>query len=512
MPTIPGMIPGAGLFMQSDRMMNSPNMPLSMYDPNQYVDPMQAIAYQQQLAQQLFQMQNPMLALPNNMGRALGGAIQNMMNQGKGDQQTAGANNTPEQQNPHDAYTAVKMAAHILQMQDPNMSQGEALYKGADLVNKTGQFEDTKSQAILQQAVEASQKKYGYNPMEARKLAQELAMAPSANFLNQNDGRRITAQQGTPEYQNLSSPNSGWVRTSDVPANAPYQTREYKKNGLYYTEILGPDGKPTHTFSSTQPIQYSLAASTNGTGTSPDPNFPGMPNYNPKAPVYTNDAADKITRETTNRAAAAQTAFDAVDTLDKLIRKNPGSIGLAGDYKEKFNEFVSTAKSLYGTATGQAVGLPGYNPDKAPIYPQILGFVQRGIIDGRDAVKFNAAMAHAAYAIEAAQGHENADPSTRKFNLEKIQNELLGDSTADPVAQLQVHQQVKADLLKSLNNVYDNNPNVKGLTRPNWLRKENAKMGVPPDTGWVHMKDAKGNTGWVNPEKNQFLPGPDSPQ
>lgn len=449
------------------------------YDPTQYVDPLAAIQMQQEYAKQIFQMNNPRQALPQQFGAALGGFAQQLMGQGgqgQQPQQAQGAQGpqTPVGQDVHSRY--------LTNLQS-GMSQGEALYQAAHDSEASGKFDgDPMAEKVYDKATTWAVDKYKFDP----KVAQEAKLKPAENFVNNKTGERRTAQPGTPEYNQILA-SGEYNKAADVPQEANNTVKEYKSNGLYHSQIIGPDGKIAHSFSSTQPIQYGATV----TGDDAKTTWPNGPK------TFGNADAAANTTALTNRSIATKNALDSIDLLDKTATGM--AIGKPGDIAEH----ISNTRSTIGTLAGQ-LGLSSdpdsYKMNWAPATaPQLDKWNKAGV----DAEKVKSLFLETALLDEATNGDKNASDANRKFSVEQHMK-ILGEDSSNPDALHATLMQRRSQLVSQLNNEFEGKPGV--MSKPPWLQSENQKAsaGTAPHPGWTKHTDKNGVTAWVSPDKTQY--------
>jgi len=439
---MPGLTPG--LFLQQGRYNNS--LDPSSYDPNNFVDPYAAIAMQQQLAQQIFRMQNPRLALPQQFGAALGGAAQQLMRP-----QTAGGAPQGASGPSTDQGKALHDAAVQMQQQNPGMPFNEALYKSADAMESNPQWsEDPTMEKVLDHARDWA-KKNGYNPNFEREKQIEAKNRSGENLLLPN-GKKIMAIPGTPEYQAYMT--AGALKQGDVPQIAVGERRQAMRNGLYVEEEY--DGNKWNVVGkSPQPVQYAATV----TGQDAQSVWPGGPK------AWDNAAAAKTTEELTNRSIATKNFVDAIDKLQQVA--TPESIGKPGDV----NEMINNVRASIGTFAAQMGVSP--NPKDYNWTPVGNGkLIDQMRKNGIDAEKVKSLMLASAMLKEATEGDKNATDANRKYSIEMRMKEL-GEDSSDIEALKATLQQNREMAVNNLNNEFEGKPNV--MSKPPWLQTELSK-------------------------------------
>lgn len=461
---MPGLTPG--LFLQQGRYNNS--LDPSSYDPNNFVDPYAAIAMQQQMARQIFQMQNPRLALPQQFGAALGGMAQQLMRPAPADQgQQQQAPASPEGQELH-------QAAITLKQQDPGMPFNEALYKAADqLESKYGETASPQQQKVWEHAQDWA-KKNGYDPNKLREVQGEEEIKSkykSGENLVLPNGKKVLAVPGTPEYNAYM--NAGALKAGDLPQMTPGSLHEAKSNGLYRTYQADAQGnidlkKPN--LSSIQPITYGATV----TGPDAQSAWPGGPR------TFDNASAAKTTEELTNRAIATKNLIDGIDQLKATATAN--SIGNPADFNEKALNIASTV----GTLAGQlGLNVPTDPSKYKSTYNK--GLAASIAKSGVDAEKVKSLMLSVALLDEATNGDKNASDANRKFSVEQHMR-IMGEDTSNLPALLATLDQRRTMAIKQLNNEFEGKPNV--MAKPPWLERELGNKGkkIAPQAAIDHLK------------------------
>lgn len=112
-------------YLQADRM--SQQAPAMQYDPNQYINPQmlaqQAFAQQQMFSQQNFNNMNPRMALPQNVGSAIGKALTNTL--------TPTQSGNPQQGTPNDPSQAVQQK--LSELTQANLQTQQANGEGPNI-------------------------------------------------------------------------------------------------------------------------------------------------------------------------------------------------------------------------------------------------------------------------------------------------------------------------------------------------------------------------------------------
>lgn len=453
-----------GYLLQAGRY-NQQQDPLG-YDPNNVVDPMQAIAVQQQYAKSLLQYQqqltNPRLALPQQFGAALGGAVQGALPQSM----QAGPQQAPQgpQAGPQ---TPAAQAIHqkFLELKQSGMDAGEALYTAAD-AGDDQQYGEQGGKAA-DQARQWAIKNLKFDPETERKAKIEAKYKGGINYVDPKSGEQVSVQPGSSIEKALMS--SGFIRAGEQ-GSVPMGTVEHQTNmkGLDVYNTMGAGGKSAKTSYGVAPVQVSATLTGDDASAAAAGTHPGL---------LTNAGHDKSVEELTHRSAATQNAVDALDGLQGLLNQDPNSVGKAGDVTEKFNNLASTVQSLANTASGTTPDKRDYTLTSAQA-KKMAGLVDRFRSSGVNATKWNAAITDAAYAIEAAQGDKNTDPASRKSRIDQIKNELLADSSSDAGAIGGVIDMQKNTLLKRLSRDYDNAPQA--VSKPTFLKDYETKSAPKP--------------------------------
>lgn len=397
MANIPGYTPG--FLLQDNRYNNA--LPPSQYDPNNVVDPMQAIAAQQAYAKQMFAMQNPRLALPQQFGAAIGSALQ-----GRG--QSAPA---PSQGGPDDPVAAAihsKAVAYGAQ----GMDAAAALYKAAgDVEQDPTLSKDPNAEKYVEKARSYAVKQ-GYSPEQEASRAFEKQKLPYDNLRLPN-GTVVAAQQDTPEYKAYMT--AGAVKSGELP-QIPVGQRQEEKSGGKYVESQWDGSKWNKVASSSQPMQYQV------TGTPDQMGSAGL-----MGQTGTTAANDKNIKELTDRGIATTNALRGIDKTLDTLNSNPGAVGTPGDLAEKGQNIVATAGSLASSL--------GMSPDllKSSNYDWKGLDKMTGTLQGNAAAatKYHSQMVSLAYMMAAAQSNNNTDEKMTKQRVE-ANLEMLAEHSDDP--------------------------------------------------------------------------------
>jgi hypothetical protein len=451
------------LLATQDRLNNQAG--LLNYDPSGYVNPAQFAPAQasmysqmmqmyQQQARAMFNMQNPQMALPQNLGGALGQLASRALS-GNAPQQAQAQ--PPSPNGLPDPITQMLLTRRTAYLQG-GYSLGEAQAKAAeDLMRDPQAAQDPNASMIAQRAYQEAVDKLHYDP----KVAQEKSYS-TENFIDPNTHITKSVQVGSPEWAQALEQH--WPKAGDVPQEAFGKTQSYDKNGMIVTERFG-NGGPHQIASSTQPIQYGVTAT--GTPSQVSGAFPNGPK------VFGNADAAEITKDLTNRSIAAKNAIEGIDTVSDMLDRDPNAIGKAGDVLEKVNNWRSEVASLAKTAGFD----PGSIPMTASFAQKSAPYIDRFRKAGIDATKWNGMITDLAYSIEATQGNTNTDPSSRASRIEQIKEDILGDRSSDSEAVKGSLAQVRSRLISSLNNEFEGKPGV--MEKPNWLQKENSRNNKP---------------------------------
>jgi hypothetical protein len=430
------------------------------YDPNGYVNPAQFAPAQasmyaqmmnmyQQQARAMFNMNNPQMALPQNLGGALGQLASRALGGTPPPQQAAQAPQ-PQAQDP---ATQMILARRTMYLR-AGMQLGEAQARAAeDLMRDPQAAQDPNVSMIAQRAYQEAVDKLHYDP----KVAQEKSYS-TENFINPDTHEVKSFQVGSPQWGQAIEQQ--WPKAGDVPQEPEGKTQSYDENGLITTERFH-NGTPRKIATSSQPVQYGVTAT--GTPSQVAGAFPNGPK------VFGNADAAEITKDLTNRSIAAKNAIDGIDTVTDMLNQDPNAIGKAGDVLEKVNNWRSEVASLAKTAGFD----PGSIPMTASFAQKSAPYIDRFRKAGIDATKWNGMMTDLAYTIEATQGNTNTDPSSRASRIEQIKEDILGDRSSDSEAVKGSLAQQRARLISSLNNEFEGKPGV--MEKPKWLQKENSR-------------------------------------
>lgn len=446
---MPGLTPG--YFLQQQKYMNSPGMDPSSYDPNNFVDPYAAVAMQQQMAQKIFQMQNPRLALPQQFGQALGGAAQQLMRPQDPSQVQQGGQGqqpqTPAGQAVHQKYLALKQQG---------MDAGQALYQAADAAEDPS-FGSQGSQ-VADHARRYAISSLKFDPGVERKLKLEAQYKSPDNFVNTSSGEKVVAQPGTALYSHIMSNPDQWQKTGDTPQLTPGSTHTFDKNGKIYTYQVDASGnldtskKPVGV--STQPVQYGATVA----GDDAKATWPGGPK------TFGNSDAAETTKTLTDRSISTKNFVDSVDLLSKTA--TPNSIGVPGDISEKALNIGATVKAVAGRL-GLSGNVNDYQMNWNP------GLAKDVVSNGVDAEKVKALMLHAALLHESTYGDKNATDSNRKFAVEQ-QLKIMGEDSSSLTALKATLAQSRGLAISQLNNEFEGKPGV--MSKPPWLQSELTKQ------------------------------------
>jgi hypothetical protein len=464
MPNIPTMGNFGNLLATQDRL--NQQQGFLNYDPNGYVNPAQFAPYQasmysqmmnmyQQQARAMFNMNNPQMALPQNLGGALGQLASRALVGSPPQQQPS----QPQQQGTQpDPVTQMILARRTMYLRG-GMQLGEAQARAAeDLMRDPQAAQDPNASMIAQRAYQEAVDKLHYDP----KVAQEKAYS-TENFINPDTHEVKSFQVGSPQWGQAIEEQ--WPKAGDVPQEPEGKTQSYDENGLITTERFH-NGTPHKIATSSQPVQYGVTAT--GTPSQVAGAFPNGPK------VFGNADAAEITKDLTNRSIAAKNAIDGIDTVTDMLNRDPNAIGKAGDVLEKVNNWRSEVASLAKTAGFD----PGSIPMTASFAQKSAPYIDRFRKAGIDATKWNGMMTDLAYTIEATQGNTNTDPSSRASRIEQIKEDILGDRSSDSEAVKGSLAQQRSRLISSLNNEFEGKPGV--MEKPEWLKKENARNQTVP--------------------------------
>ena len=419
------------------------------YDPNGYIDPNQMLSLQPQYLKQMFAMQNPRMALPQQLGGALGGFGAQLLDKlsGKaGPQQAAqpGVQRAPVEQDIENTR---------LQNLRAGMSQGEALYKAAQEAAASGRYEDDPAaQRTIDRATTWAVDKYKYEPQAEQKAALE-----TSNLVNTTDGKRITVRRGPERWRQLID-SGDYAEAGAIPSLTPGSYHQFDKNGMIVTMQVQPDGSLKQVASSTQPVQYGATV----TGDEAKAVWPNGPK------TFSNADAAEVTKDLTNRSIATKNAIDSIDLLTKTA--SGASIGTPGEIAEK----VSNARNTISTLAGM-MGMSSDPNDykiSADTWKRMAPSLDRWAKAGIDAEKVKSLFLETALLDEATNGDKNASDANRKYSVEQHMK-ILGEDSSSPQALISTLQQRRKQLVNQLNNEFEGKPNV--MSKPGWLNQENAK-------------------------------------
>lgn len=394
-------------FLLNDARYNNSQSPYA-YDPNQMVDPTAAIQMQQQYLKQMFAMQNPRLALPQQFGAALGAALSGQKAGGGQAPQSGGQGpQTPVGQDIHQKYLANLKAG---------MDQGEALYKASQQSQMEGKFSnDPIAEKVYDKATTWALEKYKYDP-NIGKASKASAQQETENLVDQTGNIRAF-RKGTPEWQ--QAVDSGqYKKASDTPQLTPGSLHEVKVGGMYNTYKVQPDGQMKLVGKSSQPMQYQVS------GTPEQMAQGGL-----LGSTGTTAANDKNRKELADRQIATVNAVRGLDQISDTIDASKGSaVGTAGNWYEKGNNIVSTARNLAGNFNQTDLLDPKTYNWKG--LDTVIGKVRGQAID---ATKYHSQMVATAYMMAAAQSNNNTDEKMTRQRIE-ANLEMLAEHSDDPAA------------------------------------------------------------------------------
>jgi hypothetical protein len=402
-PSSLGVTPG--FFNSYDRSLNQQDP--YQYDPNNYVDPMAAVAMQQQYAKQLFAMQNPRMALPQQFGAALGGMLQQHLPQSM--QAPQGAQGQPQGQGPKTPVAQAIEQAKVKYIQQ-GLPQGEALFKAAGDIEASGQFkDDPQADQILNHASVYAKEKLGYTPM-SEKDRREL----ESNSVNLQTPRGTFAFiKGTPEYKQAIQ--AGAKVAGEVPQMSPGSLHEFKQGGLFVTMQVQADGSMKPVSKSSSPMQYQTS---------------GNPEQMGDAGLIQNTSTaasnDKNKKEMVDRDIATTNAVAGIDKIVDTIGNNPSGVGTPGDVYEKGQNLISTVKNFAGYLGQEDLMDPKTYNWKG--LDKTIGTMQG---NAAAATKYHSQMVAAAYMMAAAQSNNNTDEKMTKARVE-ANLEMLAKHSDDP--------------------------------------------------------------------------------
>lgn len=457
-----------GFLLQDARYNQS--LPPSSYDPNMVVDPTAAIQAQQQYLKQMFAMQNPRLALPQQFGAALGAALQG--NKAAGPQ-------APVAQGPQDPVAAA-LHQKAVQYGSQGLDAGEALYKAAADVEQDPKLSaDPNAEKFIEKARTYAIEKLKFDP-NIGKAAKASAALDTEN-LQGPDGSVRGFAKGSPEWQQAIA--SGQYKKADaIPQLTTGSTHEVKVNGQYVTYKVQPDGSMKAVSKSSQPMQYQVSG-----------NPEQMAAGGLIGSTGTTAGNDKNEKELADRQIASVNAIRSIDSISDTIKSSQGSaVGTAGDWYEKGNNIVQTARNLAGNFNQQDLLDPKQYNWKG--LDSVVSGVRGKAID---ATKYHAQMVATAYAMAAAQSNNNTDEKMTKQRVE-ANLEMLAEHSDDPQAVLtalqNARQQVKSNF-QTQADVYK--PGYKANALDEYEKTRQPKLDSPEDikaaykAGKISKADAK---------------------
>jgi len=393
-------------FLMQEQRYNQ-GLPPSSFDPNYMVDPTAALAAQQQYLKQMFAMQNPRLALPQQFGQAIAQAI-------TGNQPQA----APQAQQGPQSVAGQAIHAKAVQYGAQGLDAGEALYKAAgDIEQDPNLSKDPTAEKMIEKARTYAIEKLKYDP-NIGKAAQKSAQFETENLTN-DQGQVRVFRKGTPEWQ--QAVDSGqWRKAGDTPQLTTGSLHEVKVGGMYNTYKVQPDGSMKLVGKSSQPMQYQVS------GTPEQMAEGGL-----LGSTGTTAANDKNRKELADRQIATVNALRSIDNISDTIKGSQGSaVGTAGDWYEKGNNIVQTARNLAGNFGQEDLLDPKQYNWKG--LDTVVGKVRGKAID---ATKYHAQMVATAYAMAAAQSNNNTDEKMTKQRVE-ANLEILAEHSDDPAAVL----------------------------------------------------------------------------
>lgn len=472
-----------GYFLQAGRYNNG--LDPSGYDPNNTVDPMQAIAVQQQYAKSILQYQqqltNPRLALPQQFGAALGGAVQGWLPNSMQEQPPAGGQQ-PQQGPQTDQGQALHQAAVQLMQQNPGMAMPEALYKAADQTDASGTYDaDPMMEKVLDHARDWA-KKQGYNPSLDSEEKTKAQYKPAEQFKNKKTGEVVLSQPGTDLYKHVVD-SGDFVKLGDTPQLTPGSVHEIKKGGLFQTSQVDAQGNLDTTkpvAKSTAPIQ--LGATLSGDDAKNSGLYPGR--------IVDNVDYAKTRDKLSNRSIATQNFSDAVDQLTKTATAE--SIGNPGDFNEKALNIGSTVGTL---AKQFGLSVSTDPDDYKSKYSS--GLAKSIAKNGVDAERVKSLMLSTALLHEAMSGDKNSPDANRKYAVEQHMR-ILGEDSSNLPALLATLQQDKDMAMRQLKNEFEGNPNI-GVSKPKalqeWEKQQSENSSISPSaspmSNWNADKKAR---------------------
>lgn len=419
-----GITPG---FLLQDARYNNSLSPYA-YDPNQAVDPTAAIQMQQQYLKQMFAMQNPRQALPQQFGAALGAALSG---------QRAGGQQMPQGPGPQ-SPTAQFIHQRSVEL-GKSMDAGQALYMAAA---EAEQNPVTQSDPVADKVIDKARtwaiEKYKYDPNLGK--AAKLSAQNETENLTGPEGTRAF-RKGTTEWQ--TAIDSGqYKKAGEIPQLKPGDFQEMKVGGMYHTYVVQPNGDLKLQAKSTQPMQYQVS---------------GTPEQMAEGGLIrstgTTAANDKNRKELADRQIATVNALRGLDSVSDTIKSSQGSaVGTAGDWYERGNNIVQTARNLAGNFNQQDLIDPKTYNWKG--LDTVVGKVRGKAIE---ATKYHSQMVATAYMMAAAQSNNNTDEKMTRQRIE-ANLQMLAEHSDDPKAVLGALDTAKDQLVgnfKTQAKVYD---------------------------------------------------------
>jgi hypothetical protein len=447
-----GITPG---FLLNDARYNNSLSPYA-YDPNMMVDPTAAIQMQQQYLKQMFAMQNPRLALPQQFGAALGAALSG---------QKAGGAQMPTQSQGPQTPVAQDVHQKYLANMKSGMDQGEALYKASQQSQMEGKFsDDPTAEKVYDKATTWALEKYKYDP-NIGKAAKASAQQETENLVDQTGNIRAF-RKGTPEWQ--QAVDSGqYKKASDTPQLTPGSLHEVKVGGMYNTYKVQPDGTMKLVGKSSQPMQYQVS------GTPEQMAQGGL-----LGSTGTTAANDKNRKELADRQISTINALRGLDSISSTIDASKGTaVGTAGNWYEKGNNIVQTARNLAGNFNQQDLVDPMTYNWKG--LDTVVGKVRGQAID---ATKYHSQMVATAYMMAAAQSNNNTDEKMTRQRIE-ANLEMLAEHSDDPAAVKSALDSARSQLVnnfKTQAKVYD--PTYQATALDEYEASRKPKTGPGPYT------------------------------
>lgn len=455
-------------FLLNDARYNNSLGP-SSYDPNLMIDPTSAMQMQQQYLKQMFAMQNPRLALPQQFGQAIGNAIQG--NPQQGSQQAP--------QGPPDSPVGQYIHAQAVKYGASGLDAGEALYKAAgDAEQNPMAQQDPTAQKMIEKARTYAIEKLKYDP-NIGKAAKASAEEQTEN-LQDKQGNVQAFRKGTPQWQQAI--DSGQYRKAgDVPELTTGSTHEMKVNGSYVTLQVQGDGSMKPIAKSSQPMQYQVS------GTPEQMSQGGL-----LGSTGTTAANDKNRKELADRQIATVNSLRAIDSISDTIKSSQGSaVGTAGDWYEKGNNIVQTARNLAGNFNQQDLVDP-----KTYNFKGLDSVVQSVRGSAIDATKYHAQMVAAAYTMAAAQSNNNTDEKMTRQRVE-ANLEILAEHSDDPQAVIGALNNARKQLKDNFNTqaqVYS--PGYKSDAIDQYEQSRQAKTKTPGVGAYSDAEKEKRYQAW----------------